>query len=590
LTETPWIDALDIAAGRLAYVKKKYGAQAIAGLITARCTNEDLYVFQKFMRTVIGTNNLDSSARYGHINFVRAIRHSLDLRRSMNTSEEITKAKAILLVGSNITETNPVASLRVKAAISVYKAQTIVVDSSQTNIAKLASHPMMVKPGTEGLFVQVLVKSVIQQDLVDEETTQQHPEAFASLKQAVEEISLDQISKQTGVEIYQIQEVAKIFAEATRSIILCGEGIVRHAGGYQNVLNLIDLAWVTGKLGRPGCGISTLTEEANEQGALDMGVAPEFLPGLSSVNDPAAREKFSSAWGTELPEPRSDHTLMDIFERCRTGEIKALYIVGENPLATLPASFDVETALNNLEVLICQDPFMTETAKLAHVVFPACTFAEKDGTVTNQEGKVQYLRPAFDPLGESAVDWHIMVGLANGLDSPMEFETTHDIQKEIMKLLPGYYNLGQVKRVEPHPEGYLANGFATSVQSRYACPPNGQPDRSFGLRMTQLLYHSGKLSTHASGLVEISPNTKRLRMIPEDMERLGLRPGDQVRMTSEQGTLELPVQADLSVMPGSCAFPEHFNDPPVKDLIPLQVDPDTGVPYFKLVRVTLEKI
>ncbi|UCE64107.1 MAG: molybdopterin-dependent oxidoreductase, partial [Nitrospirota bacterium] len=342
LTETPWIDALDIAAGRLAYVKKTYGPQAIAGLITARCTNEDLYVFQKFMRTVIGTNNLDSSARYGHINFVRAMHQSLGIHRSMNTSEDITKAKAILLVGSNITETNPVASLRVKAAIGVYKTQAIVVDSAQTNIAKLASHPMMVKPGTEGLFVQGLVKSVIQQDLVDEETTQQHPEAFASLKQAVEEISLDRVAEQTGVEADQIQEAAKIFAEASRSIILCGEGIVRHAGGYQNILNLIDLAWVTGKLGRPGCGISTLTEEANEQGALDMGVAPEFLPGLSSMDDPAAREKFSSAWGAELPEAGSHHRLMDIVERCRSGEIKALYIVGENPLATLPTSFDVE--------------------------------------------------------------------------------------------------------------------------------------------------------------------------------------------------------------------------------------------------------
>ena len=482
------------------------------------------------------------------------------------------------------------ASLRVKAAIGVYKTQAIVVDSAQTNIAKLASHPMMVKPGTEGLFIQGLVKSVIQQDLVDEETTQQHPDAFASLQQAVEEISLDRVAEQTGVAVDQIQEAAKIFAEASRSIILCGEGIVRHAGGYQNILNLIDLAWVTGKLGRPGCGISTLTEEANEQGALDMGVAPEFLPGLSSMDDPAAREKFSSAWGAELPEAGSHHRLMDIVERCRSGEIKALYIVGENPLATLPASFDVETALKNLEVLICQDPFMTETAKLAHVVFPACTFAEKDGTMTNQEGKVQYLRPAMDPLGESAVDWHIMVGLANGLDASMEFETTHDIQKEIMKLLPGYYNLGQVKPGEPALEAYLANGFAKSVQSRYASPPNGLPDQFFGLRMTQLLYHSGKLSTQAFGLVDIAPNTKRLRMIPEDMERLGLTSGDQVRMTSEKGTLELPVQADLSVMPGTCAFPEHFNDPPVKDLIPLQIDPDTGVPYFKLARVTLEKI
>ena len=197
---------------------------------------------------------------------------------------------------------------------------------------------MMVHPGTEGLFVKGLVKSVIDQDLVDEEITQQHPEAFASLKQAVGTVSLDQIAEQTGLSVDQIHEAAKIFAEASRSIILCGEGIVRQSGGYQNVLNLIDLAWVTGKLNQPGSGINTLTEEANEQGALDMGVAPEFLPGLASFDDSEAREKFSSGVeirNSEVPG-HGHHRLMDILERCKTGEIKALYLVGENPLATLP--------------------------------------------------------------------------------------------------------------------------------------------------------------------------------------------------------------------------------------------------------------
>ena len=590
LTETSWMDALDLAAGRLAYVKSQYGPQAIAGLITARCTNEDMYVFQKFMRGVLGTNNLDSSARYGHVNFVSAVHHALGLHRMMNTSEDITKAKAILLVGSNITETNPVASLRVKAAIGVYNAQVIAVDSAQTNIAKLASHPTMVHPGTEGLFIKGLVKSVISQDLVDEETTQQHPEAFAALKQAADAVSLDQISEQVGVSVDQIQEAAKIFAEASRSIILCGEGILRQSGGYQHVLSLIDLAWVTGKLHQPGSGINTLTEEANEQGALDMGVAPEFLPGGSSFDDSGAREKFSQAWKTELPSTGHGYRLMEILERCRSGEIKALYLVGENPLATLPASCEVEAALKNVEVLICQDPFLTETAKLAHVVFPACTFAEKDGTVTNQEGKVQYLRPAFDPIGESAVDWHIIVGLANGLDVPMDYDTTHDVQKEILSLLQGYYNLGHPKKVQAQPDAYLRNGYTQAVQDRYRALAKEQTARPFSLRMIQLLYHSGKLSTQASGLLEISPNTKRLSMQPEDLERLGLTSDDRVRVTSNHGTVELQVQADTSVMPGSCAFPEHFNDPPVKDLMSAEVDPETGVPYFKFAPVTIEKI
>jgi formate dehydrogenase alpha subunit len=589
LQPSPWIDALDMAAGRLAYVKAQYGAPAIAGLITARCTNEDLYVFQKFMRSVIGTNNLDSSARYGHVNFVRAMKHVLGLHRMMNTSEEINKAKALLIIGADITETNPVASVRVKSAIGLFKTQTIVVDSMQTNLAKLASHPIMVHPGTEGLYIQGLVKSVIHQDLIDEEATSAFPESLAALKEAVGSLSLEDIADQTGVDLERIHETARIFAEASRSIIICGEGILRHTGGYQHMLNLIDLAWVTGKLDRKGCGINTYTEEANEQGAVDMGVAPEFLPGPAAFTDSQARETFGQIWGNHLPDAASGANLMEILDRCRTGEIKALYLVGENPLETLPASYDVKGALANLEVLICQDPFLTETAKMAHVVFPASTFAEKDGTVTNQEGKVQFLRPALDSLGESTLDWHIMVGMANGMGSPMEYETTRDIQDEIRKVLPGYYNLGKVPHAIPNLSNYFLATFSQEVAARYSASRKITPKRPYGLRMIQLLYHSGKLSTQASGLMEISPNTKRLRMSAEDLKDLGLRSHDRVRITSDEGTLEMEVAEDVTLPPRTCTVPEHFNDPPVKDLMSLQVDPVTGVPYYKMSYVSIEK-
>jgi formate dehydrogenase alpha subunit len=356
------------------------------------------------------------------------------------------------------------------------------------------------------------------------------------------------------------------------------------------MLHLIDLAWVTGKLGRKGCGINTYTEEANEQGAVDMGVAPEFLPGPVAFTDSQARETFGRVWGNNLPDSARGANLMEILDRCRTGEIKALYLVGENPLETLPALYDVKSALANLEVLICQDPFLTETAKMAHVVFPASTFAEKDGTMTNQEGKVQFLRPALDSLGESTLDWHIMVGMANGLGSPMEYETTQDIQKEIRKVLPGYYNLGKVPHVVPNLSDYFSKAFSQEVAARYPLVPKNTTQRPYGLRMVQLLYHSGKLSTQASGLMEISPNTKRLRMSAEDFKNLGLSAHDQVRITSDQGTLEMGVEEDMSLMPGTCAVPEHFNDPPVKDLMPLQADPVTGVPYFKLTDVSIEKV
>ena len=590
LVPSPWIEALDAAAERFMRIKETYGSEAIAGLITARCTNEELYVFQKFMRTVLGTNNLDSSARYGHLNFVRAVHQALGISRMMNTSEDLTKAKAILVVGANVTETNPVASVRIKAAIGTYNASVIVVDSMQTNLAKLSSHPTMVKPGTEGLFVKGLVRSVLDQDLIDSRVAEQAPAALNALKSAARAVCLETVAAETGASVEAIHDVAKIFAEAPRAVIVCGEGIVRRRRGYDNVLSLIDLAWVTGTFHKPGSGVNTFVEESNEQGAVDVGVAPEFLPGPVGYEDSTARRKFSEAWGVDVPSAQPGQSLVEIIENCRAGKIKALYVVGENPVATLPKSYGVEEALSQLELLICQDPFLTETAHYAHLVFPACTFAEKDGTVTNQEGKVQFVRPALDPLGESALDWHVMVGIANGMGASLPYDTTQDIQAEIRKLLPGYYNLGQPRPVAADPTAYLRNGYQDSVGARYAT--NGRADgaeRPYDVTLIQLLYHSGKLSTKASGLMEISPNTKALRLSFEACEQLGVAEGGRVRVTSDQGSVELGVTADPSVLPGTCAFPEHFNDPPVKDLVPVEVDPVTRVPYFKLTRVTIEK-
>ncbi|HYM36994.1 MAG TPA: molybdopterin-dependent oxidoreductase, partial [Nitrospiraceae bacterium] len=572
-------------------IKARYGPNAIAGLITARCSNEELYLFQKLMRAAIGTNQLDSSARYGHLNFVHAVRHALGVGRMMNDTADVTKAKAILVVGSNVTETNPVFSVRVKEAIRVYKSQVIVVDSANTNLAKLASHPTLVRHGTEGWLVKGLVKSVIEQDLIDTEVTGKHAQAFAALKQAVAGLSLDTVASMTGVSKDRINEAATVFAEAPRSVIICGEGIVRRPDGYQHVLALIDLLWVTGKLGKPGCGINTVTEEANEQGAVDMGTSPEFLPGQAAFDLDDARTKCSKMWSTPLPNKGTGAGLMDILKKCRNGEIKALYLVGENPLGTLPASMEVKAALEKLELLIVQDPFMTDTAQLAHIVLPASTFAEKDGTMTSQDGKVQRIRQTMDPIGESLPDWQIFAAIGSGLGcASMEYESVQDVQREIMKLLPGYYNLGQPKKVMVNPDGYLANGYKAGVAARYRVEQKAADGgKRFGLTMGQVLYHSGKLSTQASGLLLIASGTGQLHMNMQDMERMGLKDGDRVRVASAKGTAVLSAKADLSVLPDSCFYPEHFNNPPVKDLMAVEVDAATGVPYFKQTAVRVEK-
>ena len=484
LVPKPWLDAMHQVVDRFTEVKQKHGADAIAGLITARCTNEELYLFQKLMRTVFGSNHLDSSARYGHMNFVHASRHALGFGRTPNDWEDLTKAKAILVIGSNITETNPLTAVRIKEAIRVYNAQVVVLDSTVTNIGKLASHPFLITPGTEGWVIDGLVKATIDQDLVDEAVISKHPKAYEALKTALSGLSLEQIATYTGITVDSYREIAAIMAEAPRSIFLCAEGIVRRPDGYQNVLKLIDLAWITGKLGQPGCGVNTVTEEPNEQGAVDMGVAPEFLPGQVRYNDAAARDRFSKAWDTTLPAPTSGANLIDILKRCKSGQIKALYVIGENPLATLPASVEVRSALERLELLVVQDPFLTDTGRQAHFVLPACTYAEKEGTFTNLEGRVLRVRQGMNPVGESLPDWHIMTALANALGAQWGYESANDIQAEIMKLLPGYYNLGQPRKMAPAPDQYLSNGYATEVRTRYrAAAPMTDSKRPFALVM-----------------------------------------------------------------------------------------------------------
>jgi formate dehydrogenase alpha subunit len=591
LVPKPWFEAMEVVVGRLKAIKARHGPDAIAGLITARCTNEELYLFQKLMRAAVGTNHVDSSARYGHLNFTRALQQAAGIGRMMNGYEQITKANVLLLIGTDITETNPVAGLRVKEALRVYGAQVIVASSRMTNIAKLATHPLPIAAGSEEWVIKALVKAVVEEDLVDEAAVTAAPEAFAALKAAVAGLSWDLLAARAGLSRESAVEAARLYAEAPRAVILCAEGVTRQANGYANVLNLVDLAWVTGKLTKPGCGVNALPEEANEQGAVDMGVAPELLPGQASYADETARARFASAWNVALPAADAGANLMDILARCRRGEVKALYLVGENPLATLPVSTGVREALEKVELLICQDPFLTETGRLAHVVLPACTFAEKDGTFTNLEGKVNRVRPALEPYEEAHPDWEIFTALGGALGYPMEYDGPQAVQREIMKLLPGYYNLGEAKPLSANPDGYLRNGYVREVAARYAAgAATAEAGKPYALTIGQVLYHSGKLSTRASGLVQLSPSKGRLQMNPADLARLQVGAADVVRVTSARGTVELRTESNPDLAPGACFFPEHYNEPPIKDLAECVTDPTTGVPTFKFVRVAIEKI
>jgi len=583
--EIPWIKAMMEIGKRLKNIKAEYGGQAIAGLISGRCTNEAVYLFQRMMRSVLGSNNIDTAARYGHMNSVRAMQHALGLGSATSSYEQVAVADVILMVGSNMTETNPIAALRVKKSMNEFGGKLIVSHSWKTKLLELATQPLILKPGSEGTLIQGLVKAVVAKGLAHPSFSEQSPAAYAALQAALETLSEAAIAEQTGLPWEKIAEAAELLAGSKRGILIWGEDVVSQPGGYESVLRLIDLALLCGLFEKEGAGILPVCEENNEQGAVDMGGVPEFLPGQVLASSDSERQRFASAWKADLFEannPKNGLSLPEILEAAHRGEIKALYVVGENPLGSLPASLRAQEALEKIDLVVCQDIFMTETAKAADYVLPAATFAEKEGTFTNMAGKVQRVAEAFDPRGEARPDWKIFTNLSKYLDHPLLYRGPEDIRQEISELVPGYF---REKKLEVQAGNYLNGPFASEVLGRYGLD-NPQKENGFLLSLDQFLYHSGKLTTRDKGLMEIDHH-RTLQIGEREAESLGLKEGHRVEVASREGRLELPVEIRPELSGGPLRFPVHFNDPPVKDLMTGDTDPQTHVIYFKKQAVSL---
>ncbi len=592
--EIPWFKAIIQIGKRLSGIKKEYGGQAIAGLISGRCTNEEVYLFQRLMRSVLGSNNIDTAARYGHMNSVLAMKHALGTGGSTTTYDKITVSDVILLIGSNMSDTNPIAALRVKKAMAQFDAKVIVADTSKTDMMDISStHPLQITACSEGVFIQGLVKAVIDQGLVHPPFAEKYGSSLEALESAVSSLSVSDIESRTGVPWEKISEAAKLLATAQRGTLIWGEGIVSKEGGHENVLRLCDLALITGLLEKEGAGVHPICEENNEQGAVDMGGVPEFLPGQVPYRSASARKLVSSEWHATLPDPLGEGaglTLPEIIEAAHRGEIKALYIVGENPIGSLPASMKVREALEKIDLVICQDPFLTETGKMSDYVLPAATFAEKEGTYTNMAGEVNRVTQAFDPRGEARPDWKIFSELSRHLGQWLQVGGPDDLRQEISKLIPGYYR-GEKPPVQY--DAYLKDNFLSEVSGRYGIPAstasNTKKNMPYLLSLKQNLYHSGKLSTQDKGLMKIDDKTV-LRIGEMDAEALQIKTGDLVMIKSELASLEVPVEVIASLPSGLIQFPEHFDQFPVKDIFTVNIDPHTHVPSFKQGPVSLEKV
>ncbi len=565
--QVTWEEAVEYAAEQLTEIKEQHGADAVAGLASARLTNEDLYMFQKFMRMSIGTNQIDSSIRYGHINAATAMVKVQGTARWTISYEHVVQAHTILLLGTNLTETNPIVGLKVKEAVKKGGAQLITVESTvpviQTisNITNLATLHLQANPLAYGAVIQGMVKAVLDGGLVNENIQTRYPKYIERLKQATAKMSLFDCEQASGVSGEQIKAAAKAFSEAPKGIVLVGQGVLRSPGAFETTLNVLDLLLLTGKLDQEESGLGVLTEENNEQGAFEMGVAPEHVPGP----------------GLRLPE---------MVEAARDGRVKAMYIVGENPIESLPPSVKVRDAFDKLDLLICHELFMTETAQCADIVFPACSYAEKDGTFTNSEGIGQKVRRALDPVGESQPDWEILAQLSNFMNLPMEYESVKDIQDEIRR--------SQIPmRKTPRPDRKILDMYIEGETSnsesnrRYAVTKVKTNDvRPLILTVGQSLFHSGKMSTFAKGLNAIQ-SEGALVMHPEDGAKNGVHDGSLVKMISDHGEAIIPVKFNERRPPGTVFFPEHFSAH-IGAVLSMITDPTTGAPYFGLAYVSIE--
>lgn len=597
LATATWEEALEYVAEACINLKLKHGPQAFAGLITSRCTNEDLYVFQKFMRLAIGTNNIDSSARYGQINGVRALRRVQGTHRWTVTFEDLVSANALLTVGTNVTETNPITGLKIKEAVKKHGASLLTVEAlvpavgKISNIANLSTHDFAAHPDQFGAMVLALIKAVIDENLLDPDLSQRAQGYVRAITAAVAGISWDALDTATGRPPAAWREAARIFAHSKRAIIVVGQGVLRHPGGPGITTNLLDLLLLTGHHGRHGCGLATLAEENNDQGAVEMGAVAEFLPGPSDVTDRPARERLTGLWKEELPQGVG-RTLTGILDEAKKGAIKALYVVGENPVGSLPSSSGAKEALQQCELVVCQELFMTETAALAHVVLPAASYAEKDGTFTNTEGLVQPVRRAIDTIGESRPDWEILSALSVLMGYPIEYGDAKEIFKEIRSVIPDYALLGPVP-TPPKPDAtvvnqYLESGHADDLANRYCLTSRTLSEKSFTLVLSQSLFHSGKFSRRAKGLLEVEADGK-LAVNSTDAATLNVVEGDRVRVANERGEMIVIVTLRDRLPEGLVTFPEHFDEQALS-LMPLTVDDRTGVPYYRSAHVKIERV
>jgi formate dehydrogenase major subunit len=600
---TTWDAALDLCAAELTRIRDRHGPSALGVLGSARATNEENYLAQKFARLVLGSNNVDCCARVCHTPSAKALKTMLGAGASTNSFDDIEKACTILVVGANPLECHPIIGARIRQQALRRKAHLIVIDPRRTELAQIARVHLAVRPGTDIPLLNALANIIIRDGLLDQDFIQRRVDGFEAFAASVTPWTPEKSAEICGVPAANIREAAHIYATAKPSFCAHGLGVTEHVQGAEGVMALVNLALLTGNLGREGAGINPLRGQNNVQGAAHMGCDPTVLTGSAPIEQ--RRTLFEETWGAPLPRKRGLN-LMEMIDAASAGELKALWVMGYDLLATLPQERVVAEALGRLELLVVQDLFMTETARrLGHVLLPAASALEKDGTFMNAERRIQRVRRAIDPPGSCRADWEIICALAQRMGFAAEFGFTapEEIWEEIRRVWPEGAGISYARlehgglrwpcRDESDPGTAILHVDAFASAQRAALRPVGyiptpeDLDAEFPVLLTtgRSLYqfNVGDMSRRTAN-VQLRP-TDTLDISMADGRSFGLADGELARVTSRYGEAELPVHLDAAMPPG-VAF-ATFQDPAVRlnRLTGPHRDALVGTPEYKVTAV-----
>jgi formate dehydrogenase alpha subunit len=613
--EASWDEALDLIADRLVEIYRRDGSDALAVYCCAKATNEDNYLLQKMFRALFRTNNIDHCTRLCHAGSVVALLKALGTSAMSNTAAEVLQSDVFIVTGSNTTENHPIIALHMKEAIQKHGAKLIVIDPRRIELCDYATLFLPLQPGTNVVVFNAMAHVIVAEGLINRAFIDARTEGYDEFVKSIETYTPEYAESISGVDRNLIVEAARMYATAKNGAIYWGMGISQLSTGTASALGLIHLALLTGHIGREGTGLNPLRGQNNVQGASDSGAMPFFYPGYMPVDDEASAVKWEQAWNIE-PDGLSRKrglTTTEILSHAHEGSVRALYIMGENPMMTEPNLNVTREHMQQLEFLVAQDIFLNESAAFADVVLPATPFAEKEGTFTNTDRRVQRVRQAIEPRGQSRPDWEIICDLATRLEARLgrpntarwNYEEPEEVFREmanVATMLKGitYERIEQVGLQYPVPDESHPGTpflFAESFPSGRGkfipvehVPTAEQPDDEYPFILTtgRLLehWHGGSMTRH-SQLDALFPQPL-IDIHEVDAAQLSLKTGDVVRVSSRRGSIVLQANVSAKTSPGVVFIPMHFVEAAANILTIDALDPFAKIPEFKVCAVNIQ--